>query len=64
MDTLTVMSGYARRSEAIMAVMAAAAFIIMLLSAYNTIKSSVAVTTETETTLQWASDTASWKGGW
>ena len=64
MDTLTIMHGCERRSEAIMAVMAAAAFIIMLLSAYNTIKSSAAVTTETETTLQWASDTASWKGGW
>ena len=64
MDTLTVMSGYERRSEAIMAVMVAAAFIIMLLSAYSTIKSSAAVTTAAETTLQWSSDTASWKGGW
>lgn len=64
MDTLTVMSGYERRSEAIMAVMAAASFIIMLVSAYHTIKSSVVTTTATETTLQWSSDTASWKGGW
>lgn len=63
MDTLTVMNGYERRSEAIMAVMAAAAFIIMLLSAYHTITNHAA-STQAATTLQWSSDTASWKGGW
>lgn len=64
MNTLTLTSGIERRSDAFMVVLAAVAAVVMLASAIRTIRTSLATTTATETTLQWSSDTASWKGGW
>lgn len=63
MDTLTVMNGYARLKEAIIASFALLAFAILLTAAYHAITNHAA-NTQAATTLQWASDTASWKGGW
>ena len=63
MDILTVTSGYARLKEAIIAAFALLAFAILLTAAYHTITNNAA-STQAATTLQWSSDTASWKGGW
>lgn len=63
MDTLTIMNGCARLKEAIIAAFALLAFAILLTAAYHAITNHAA-STQAATTLQWASDTASWKGGW
>jgi xanthine/uracil permease len=62
MNTLIITRSYARSRNFLLAILIG--MIVGLAVAYIVSISQMTFSTAEATTLQWSSDTASWKGGW